>query len=708
MAKDDVMIDIGVQLDETQFKSSFDNFLQTLKQETATALEDALANVGGSAARNWGSIPYQTMHDATQGAAVASRAFVPGFAKDLQSLGIQTTSAVYEAALLSAAYRSSVPDPFHRFNLLHSYGQDAPTPSSAIEHVLNTDYTMLSQSWSRRFVNVDANNNLVPDFEGMREYAVKEGLGKWISPWKGQSADNFELINNELENITENADKSDKVFRDWNDSLKGALGVLTAIGSLAIGAAGAAAAFNAKAEKGTTQAATTLDRRRAFVGMTALDELSAQVAGQSVGLGKNALTDEIINLSSSREKYKLLGEGLNALYPSLTGIFDNLMNSDNPLEAYKGILRELYSNMLGADDTKRAQTLMLLESQGLGGAAQIIGSFLSNPQLAKDMGNDPTALFSLLNNKYYGAYGRAEALLPDLTQLNASIKSSYAQMYTDWTEAFGEPFKKWWDKTLQNKVVPWFEKILGYINPASENNLLDDVSDTVFQTKVAALNSKVASLNSPYNITSATGWQKAADWAIGTNSTQVIIPSGLGPTSKWGFKTKAGEVAEGINNENPWEFLEALQYATKEDWLGSAWASEGEEENYFKLKSRIALNWLNKTGYKADFNADPNLLDAEQLSKLKATVRVLQAYMASGNYDILETYASGSYLQSPGFEAVAAFLAENKDTIRNDPEKARIVKIQLLDPLGKELPIKVAEDIIGGDFKFESTVNRAN
>ena len=99
---DDVELDIGVSLDETQFTSSFQNFLATLKTETAVALEDALSHVKGSAAKNWGSLPYQTFHT-QEGASYASKAFVPGFAADLKDLGIKKNSTFYEASLLSAA-----------------------------------------------------------------------------------------------------------------------------------------------------------------------------------------------------------------------------------------------------------------------------------------------------------------------------------------------------------------------------------------------------------------------------------------------------------------------------------------------------------------------------------------------------------------------------------------------------------------------------
>lgn len=479
MAKDDVVIDIGVQLDETQFKPSFNNFLNSLSTQTHQALEDALANVKGPAAKNWSSVPYQLGHE-NAGAATMSQAFVPGFARDLKDLGIRKGTQFYEAALMSAVYRSAVSDPVHRYNLLQSYGQNAPTPDSAIEHVLSTDYEMLSKTWSREFMRKDKNGNLLPDFARMRDYAAEQGIGRWIDEDKGHTADNFELINDALDDITENADDIGDSFTEWGERLKGVLGTLTAIGGLLIkvagAAAGAAVAYDAKAYKGTQEAATTLDRRRAFVGMSALDELAAQTAGQSLGLGKNAITNEIVSMSTDIQKYKTLGEGLNPLFPSLLGIFDNMMSSDNPLEAYKGILKELYNAMRGADPEKRTRALMLLQSQGLTGAATIVGGMLSNEAIAKDLNYDPGNLFSLRSNKYYSVYEGAEAMLPDLTKLNLSIKTSYAEMYKTWTKEFGEPFRDWWDKTLQDTIVPWFQRLVRKVKgKETEEDLIDDM-----------------------------------------------------------------------------------------------------------------------------------------------------------------------------------------------------------------------------------------
>lgn len=493
MAVNDAEIKIGVSLDADQFKNAYDNLLSKTSQTTQNYITHALdpAQMKGAAAKNWDTLPFAKMHDPKTGNIAASQAFMSSFAEDMRLSGIRRNSLGWQSGLLSAAYKSSISDPMERYHKLLSeglayYQADEVYPTTALSKMIESDYALMEQDWSRDFIKTRTRKGVKSqyvDFAGMREYAVEHGLGRWKDEGGEHTADNFELIDKELKKIDKDSGNIGKTFGEWGENLKGALGTLTALGSLlvrlGVTAAGIAITAAVKSEKETIEAATTLDKRRAFVGMSALDELAAQVASQSVGLSKDAVTNEIINLSSNREKYQLLGEGLNALYPSLTGIFDNIMSSDNPMETYKSILKEVYNNMRGADQDKRAQTLMLLESQGLGSAAQIIGAMLSNEDIAKELGYDPTNLFALKNNKYYGVYERAETMLPDLTQLNESIQTSYKQLYTDFTEYFGKPFKEWWDKVLQDKVIPWFEKFIGFTHRSDAEKKLSDLKQIV-------------------------------------------------------------------------------------------------------------------------------------------------------------------------------------------------------------------------------------
>ena len=405
-SKSDAEIDIGVNLDADMFTKEYENLLKTLSAKTRDFITEAVSGMSGSPVKGWGMLPFSTMHDATAGNTTTTQAFMASLAHDLQLHGIEPGTLNYNSAMLNATYRSTTPDPMQRYHQLLASGltrqADLTHPDTPLGRAIESDYALMSQPWSRDFIRKGDKGSFI-NFDEMREYAVDAGLGRWKDEESEHTADNFELINNELEKIDENSNRSDKVFRGWNDTLKNVLGTLTAIGSIAGITKAFEVAYTAS-EQGTVAAGTILDRRRGFVGMSALDELAAQTASKSIGLGQNAITNEIINLSNSREKYKLLGEGLNALFPSLTGIFDNIMSSDNPMDVYKGILKEVYANLQGADDNTKAQTLMLLESQGLGSAAQIIGSLLSNPKLAAELGNDPTALFNLKNNNYYGSF----------------------------------------------------------------------------------------------------------------------------------------------------------------------------------------------------------------------------------------------------------------------------------------------------------------
>lgn len=493
MAVNDAEIKIGVSLDADQFENAYNNLLSKTSKTTKGYIDNALApeNMKGAATKGWSTLPFVDMHDPASGNINATKAFMSSFAEDMRTSGIRKGSLGWQSGLLSAAYKSSIPDPMERYHKLLSegvayYQADEVYPTTALSKMIESDYALMEQDWSRNFIKTrtrkGAKSQYV-DFAGMRDYAVEHGLGRWIDEDGGKTADNFELIEDALDGIEEVSDDVNNSFKGWGDDLKNVLGTITAIGSalIKIGSAAITGAIvlTEKSEKGVIEAGTTLDKRRAYVGMSALDELSAQVASQSVGLGKDAITNEIITMSNNREKYQLLGEGLNALYPSLTGIFDNIMSSENPMDTYKSILKEVYDNMRGADQDTRAQTLMLLESQGLGSAARVIGAMLANEGLAKDLEYDPTKLFSLRTNNYYGAFEKAETMLPDITKLNESLKASYSQLYTDFTEAFGQPFKKWWDDVLQNKVIPWFEKFIHYIYRSDSEKAIDNLTSLI-------------------------------------------------------------------------------------------------------------------------------------------------------------------------------------------------------------------------------------
>lgn len=688
---DEIELNIGVNFDEAELSASYEKILTGLSETTKSYLTDALNEMKGAAAKSWGSLPFYSMHDTATGNRVASKAFLTGLSRDLPSVGAEKNSAAYESALMNAVYKSSIPDPMQRYHRLIAEGRvgaaDTTHPDTRIGRTIETDYALLSQPWSRDFIREDAETGeRYVDFNGMRKYAVNAGLGQWIDPLKEETADNFELINDEIENIEESSTKSDKTFKSWNDTLKGVLGTLTAIGGLTGIVKTFEVAYNA-AEKGTTQAATSLPRTRAFVGMNALDVLATQVAGKGIGLGKDAIYNEIVDLSNRREEYKLLGQGLDALFPSLSGVFDNIMGGDNPYEAYKSILTELYGALANADDDTRAQALMLLDKQGLGSAAYIIGSFLSNDKLAAEMGYDPTRLFSLKENPYRGSYGSAEAMLPDLEQLNESIAASYNQMYLDWEAAFGKPFKDWWNATLINTVVPWFEKMLQYVSPEERKKRKED-RDFEFNSLW-----KVDPITVRYMDEHQRFYKAASEEAIMLNDKQSWDT--LSVDKSYFVPAAKGKVAalttynpnKGAAGSQARSFLSALETAAKPTAY-----DRDENGNYtstsadlFQSRAALALDFLKATGF------DRNLSDLKTNDVDTAIVRVVQEYLAEGDTNILTHFLGGSYMQTKEWEELTALLKEYKEYLKERPEKVKEIKISLYNQYGGEIQAKVDE-----------------
>ena len=477
MTKRDASINIGINLDEAQFLNAYESVLAKTSAITQASVQDIITSLSGPATKNWDTLPYYTMHDRNAGNRAASRAFVASMGEDLRRQGMSAKSAEYESALINAAYRSSVSNPMERYHRMlangHYEAADLSYPGTALSQAVESNYALMEQDWSRDFLKKRSHKGLEPsvfvDFAGMREYAVEHGLGRWKDSSKEHTADNFELINKELEKIGKGSELSGKNFKDWGESLKGALGTLTAIGSLLgkVGGAvvGGVVAANKISEREVTKGAERADARRAFVGMDALEQLESKIASRAVSLGEDAIYNEVISMSEARQKYKLLGQG-DALPPALLGIFDNLMNSDNPYEAYKSAADEIYANLRAIPDDRaqeKERILMLMDSMGLGSMSHLVGQFLSNPDYAQKYGA-PSNLFNLQSNPYYNYYNQAETIVPDLAKLNESIKASYLKMATDWQESFGVPFKTWWDSLLKDTIAPWadkLEKILG-------------------------------------------------------------------------------------------------------------------------------------------------------------------------------------------------------------------------------------------------------
>ena len=695
MAENDIELNIGIKLDEAQFDKEYNSLLSKVSTDTqnqlTTIIKDEMAK--GPAATNWGELPFFSMHKSGEDAGHrrTSKAFVASLARDLTASGYAQDSLGYESALVNAAYRSSLPDPMQRYHMLLSQGYlreaDITHPDTPLGKTIETDYQLLSQPWSRDFIRQGAEGAYV-DFAGMRKYAVETaGLGKWIDEDGGNTADNFEFISDELDNIEEKSKKSEKIFLDWSDTLKGVLGTLTAIGAIEV------AAFKAseKAEKMTVAAGGAVDKRRAFIGMSALDELKTKVASRSVGLGEDAISNEIYSMSENIQAFKLFGQG-DMLPQSLLGIFDNLLNpgDQNPYDVYTKAADELYKELQGKSPEEKQRWLMLMNKAGLGSMSSLVGQFLSNPDYAKTYGT-PSNVFNLKNNPYYGVYNQAELLTPQVAKLNESLRASYNQMAIDWEDTFGIRFKTWWDDVMKTKVVPWFEQILGYLGGDKKGHTLED---DIFSGSLKLLRKQVEITDSVYNTNSADAWVNA--------SAGIIAELGTSPISlPKGFKDKKGS--------------SLLSYDPKEFWNGISRAATyssynkkniGDDEETLRYRATIFKSWAEAHGYGEDFK-NSWVATEEGKKKLQAIQSVGRIYMATGDYDAtLHAFDEGSSVNTKSFEQIAEFLAKFAEEIVDDPQKSIEVKLMLKDMYGNDIPIEMAEKVIskaaGTTFKFSA------
>jgi hypothetical protein len=751
VTKRDASINIGINLDEAQFLNAYESVLAKTSALTQARVQDTVTSLKGPATKNWDTLPYYTMHDRNAGNRAASRAFVASMGEDLRRQGVRAKSAEYESALLSAAYRSSTPDPTERYHKMlangHYEAADLSYPGTKLSQAVESNYALMEQDWSRDFLKKRKSKGLDPadlqkltkdqiiqqgalyglqlskkdkkqdlinkvvaqsqepsvfvDFAGMRDYAVEHGLGRWKDPRAEHTADNFELINKELEKIGNGSEKAGLNFKDWGESLKGALGTLTLIGSTIAKVAGTViggvVAANKMSEKETIDGARHVDARRALIGMTALDQLETKVAGRSVSLGEDAIYGEILGMAKNIQQYKLLGQG-DALPPALLGIFDNLMNTDKPYEAYKSAADEIYNNLKGQDKEEQQRTLMLMDKAGLGSMSMLVGQFLSNDRFAQTYGA-PSNLFDLRQNPYYGSFETAENIVPDLAKLNESIKASYTQLATDWQESFGIPFKDWWDSLLKDTLVPWadkLEKLLGRTvrtalgkatdeDEAKTNiNAIRDIfmnfgGDNARMKAIEAGSGRIATTQAgagEFRYTKGSTW---ADYQSGTGlwRNRAFTSSnlaGMAPERGKNIDFNATDRRSGTVTNAYWNDFVRLTRMSDEDLAG---AHNVDKESISRLKKMVTR--LNETGL-SDFLNNSKYEDMDKYLIRGITMGLYDADDWETNFEAMINSALRTSLNAQTDEEIVKLLREISgntavaNIMYNDPELMTIFR----------------------------------
>ena len=342
---------------------------------------------------------------------------------------------------------------------------------------------------------------------------------------------------------------------------------------------------------------------------------------------------------------------------------------------------------------------MLMNKAGLGSASSIVGSFLSNPEYAKKY-KTPSALFDLTVNPWYGAYGKAEALTPDLTKLNESIKASYTQMATDWENTFGVKFKSYWDNFLKEKVVPFFGKAL---NDLSGGETDEERAETKFNK----------------------AWNNVLDKGYKVNTVRVIEKLGYNTD----IHTAAADAAVALQGEK-WPGLPDMVPENKafkknkglsfyqrvalgsSDFSGSAPAFLGalqvlaDKSNYQKgalndtttlilqQQADEALKWLKHTDLIRFLQSDLDYASPTSQSIMKVVRESLAAGATEGDAT-LDAFLAKLWKSTPEWiNYIEPFLRENAQYLAENPSKVTAIKIRLFDGYtGKEISAMVDEVI---------------
>lgn len=691
--------------------------------------EDILNTVGAQkfftapATKSWTEFPQYQAHrrgsdTVPGGQAWVTSALMSGFAKDVKSLGVTKASPVFQNAMVAAGAKGLMPDnPYERVGMLRAYGLDKAAsyahPDTPIGSILAADYEMLKQPWAQGFIKDkseqvpveyrDKQGNLRQrrkknpvtgklepvfetvqdvsvDFDAMREFAVERGFGRWKDESAKKTAENFELINDALEDVGKNADKSDKIFLNWNDTLKGVLGTLTAISGVPAVVAG----INKAAEAGVKTSASVIPNTLPFYGMDTVDYLRTKNASLALNLGPEAVYSDIGKLAGMRSEFKTFGTGLDPIFSSLTGVFNTITEESDPVTAYKKVaqaltdtLRDINAMSEGVEkENIRSQYKMLIDKMGIGTFGEIAGA-LNKPTFSARF-PDVESLFQVAENPYYGALEQAKVINAEIEKLNTSIGASYSELYNMWEERFGLKFKGWWDSFLKNWFVPM---------------LHGDLKDPVTSAR------EVASINM-LGLYASQAKDKAIDWLNATESQSrmqdVFIRSK--PTS--GVKEPAAKGR--FDAYQKYDILSNYSNADTvyqfKDFYKNIKAKAGTAEDVGG-RYLTALNWLDTTGF-GKVLTDLTLNEAD-----KAIVAVVQRYLLEGNKgkDYLKAFEDVAYGESGAINQVLQNLANSAEMLKNITDAGVEVRMTLENTFGDYMGSKTFNL-----FQNQGILNSAN
>lgn len=520
MADNDLDLSIGVKVDSKDLDAALGKSVDKFTKEFRAQFSSILNDIAGgekfftsAATKDWTKLPYVKSH-MSGGQAYTTGLMMSGMLKEIP---YRSDSANFNNALMVTGLSGAIKDPrqlsgmFNALGMKKAYGMSLP--GSSLMNTIETNQKLLAQSWASAFVSEkitktplrtptkkvkrkrNADGKLVPlytettetdvDFAGMRDYAVETGLGRWKDKKAGNTAENFELIDDEIDKINEKSSKPEKTFEGWNNTLKGVLGTLTAIAGVALGAG---IKIAANAEQAVSETAKDLKNTRYFLGMSTSDVQQTYQADTLLGIGKGSIYKDIESLSNKRALFKNLGEDFGVLPSSLLNIFDNVTEDTPAYQLYKDIAQELL------DLTKRGEMdngtmLALMSKLGLGSLSEIVGALADPTNLGAEYATVQSLFDFIRPNSYRGVWDEVERTNAQLKPIEDSIDTTMLYLQNEWTKDVTTPIKSWWDTFLQEHA-PQIEKIIEGLG-----KVVDKVfGQTTTQEQEAALGSVVTTM----------------------------------------------------------------------------------------------------------------------------------------------------------------------------------------------------------------------
>lgn len=277
------------------------------------------------------------------------------------------------------------------------------------------------------------------DPSNLLESAVSAGEGRWKDPDMAHTADNFELVKDGMDEITDASDDETEKLQEWRDQLKNVAADLSMLAYLVKKIGTVAVDFTKSSINEASSASKNFNDLAYFANLSAKDMWFNELAGEKIGIGKNAVTDAVIDFASRRGQFKTTGEGLDLFSMTFTRAIDEAINSTDPNESYWKLAQEVLDKVKGADPTTRQQLLALVPKYLGNTGAQLVGYAAAKG--ITDI-NDLRSSQYKVGDKAGDIYSNLESQNEDLVDVEKAINAQLAWWKSVWNEFVSLPVLK--------------------------------------------------------------------------------------------------------------------------------------------------------------------------------------------------------------------------------------------------------------------------